>query len=184
MDAIAQITARARIVGPRCGALTVIALDGPAGSGKTTLAAGLAAKLGAQTVAMDDLYPGWAGMREGGALVARLLRTLSSGEVATYQRYDWHAGEYRESHEIQPQGTLIVEGVGSVRSEFHELLSLIVLVREPDAAERLRRGIERDGEETRAHWLAWMREEHVLHEEVGLAALADLVIDGMGRVVR
>lgn len=136
-----------------------------------------------QVLGMDDLYPGWGGLREAGAIVEGLLLTLSQGEIATYRRYDWHAGDYREQHEVWPDGLLIVEGVGSVRRTYLELLSLVVVVREPDSSERLRRGLARDGVDQREHWLAWMDDERKLHHEVGLAEIADVVVDGYGRLV-
>ena len=48
---------------PRCGATRLIAIDGPSGAGKTTLARDVAAVLAAPTIHMDDLYPGWDGLR-------------------------------------------------------------------------------------------------------------------------
>src|SRR5690606_19861061 len=79
--------------GPRCGEVTVVLVDGPAGSGKTTLAAALEAAAGERgtgctVVHMDDLYAGWRGLREGGAALTALLRDLADGAPAGYRRYD------------------------------------------------------------------------------------------------
>ena len=184
MSTVQLITARAREAGPRCGEVTVIAIDGPAGSGKTTLARSLTKDGGAQLVHMDDLYPGWGGLRAAGTLVGEILCSLAAGQEATYRRYDWGAERYLEEHRIHPRGTLVIEGVGSVREQYRELLSLVVVVAETDPQERLRRGLRRDGPDARPHWERWMREEAALHEEVDLYRRADIVVDGHGRIFR
>jgi uridine kinase len=55
--------------------VTLLAIDGPAGAGKTTLAAKLEAEFSAhstvRTIHMDDLYEGW-----DGALGSALTQTL------------------------------------------------------------------------------------------------------------
>lgn len=162
----------------------MIAIDGPAGSGKTSLAGKLVHASEAQLVHMDDVYPGWEGLRAAGTQIEHLLLALASGRRGIYRRYDWEQGAYAEEHVVQPQGTLIVEGVGSVRREYLTSISLIVMVQEPDAVERLRRGLVRDGIDAKPHWERWMREEDDLHREVGLAQLADVVVNGYGELVK
>lgn len=182
--ALKAIAARAAQSGPRCGKATVIAIDGPAGSGKTTLALRLAEQMDAQLVHMDDLYEGWEGLREGGQIVTRILNQIATGEPGAYRRYDWDAGRYLEEHALEPTGVIIVEGVGSVRTEHLDLLSLVVMVVEPDPRERLVRGLARDGADAREHWERWMELEADLHREVDLPALADIIVDGHGALVQ
>src|SRR6476661_4492660 len=59
VDRIVRLVAASR---PRCGGTRLVAVDGPSGAGKTTLAAEVADALGAPTIHMDDLYPGWDGL--------------------------------------------------------------------------------------------------------------------------
>jgi len=181
--AVDVVAAHARAKGPRCGNVTVIAVDGPAGSGKTTLAGKLALVCEAQLLHMDDLYPGWDGLRAAGTGVRKILTDLAAGNVAVYQRYDWDVQDYRETRVLQPRGILVIEGVGSVRTEYLDRLSTVVLVDEPDPQERLRRGLERDGADAEPHWRKWMREEAELHREVELPRRADIRINGHGEVV-
>lgn len=173
---------------PACGPVRVVAVDGPAGSGKTTFAAALEAAaqergLTTCVLHMDDLYAGWDGLRAGGASLTRVLRDLAVGRPAAYRRYDWERGAYVETVPVPVRDVLVVEGVGSVRSEHADLLSVVVWVEEPDSGERMRRGIERDGEHMRAQWVAWMATEQSLFAEVGTRDLADVRIDGRGRHV-
>lgn len=173
--------------GARCGTVTVVLIDGPAGSGKTTLAAALleaTERTGARcaVVHMDDLYAGWSGLREGGAVVTELLTDLASGDRAGYRRFDWGSDRYAETVLVPPVDVLVVEGVGSARTEHLHLASVLVWVEEPDAEERLRRGLARDGEAAEAHWRRWMAEEATLFAEVGTRRLADVLVDGVGGV--
>lgn len=183
MATVDVVAAHARGAGPRCGNVTVIAIDGPAGSGKTTLAHEVSRACGAQLLHMDDLYPGWDGLREAGTGVTKILGDLAAGNVAVYRRYDWDAQEYQESRDLQPRGILVIEGVGSVRLEYLDLISTVVFVHEPDPRERLRRGLERDGADAEPHWRKWMREEATLHGETGLSERADIRINGRGEVI-
>ena len=65
----------------------VVCVDGPAGSGKTTLAAALAASRPAATVVhMDDLYPGWDGLPHVGAQLTSLLEPLAERRPGRYRR--------------------------------------------------------------------------------------------------
>jgi uridine kinase len=173
---------------PRCGAVTVVVVDGPAGSGKTTLAAAIAKaaherEVSCAVVHMDDLYAGWEGLREGGAAVTALLKDLAAGRPAGYRRFDWSAGRYAETVRVRPTEVLVVEGVGSARTEHLDLVSVLVWVEEPDATERLRRGLARDGVAAEPHWRRWMSDEADLFTEVGTRARADLVVDGRGVLI-
>lgn len=175
--------------GPRCGDVTVVLVDGPAGSGKTTLAGrleSLAEERGVScaVVHMDDLYAGWEGLRAGGETLTALLSAIAAGERASYRRYDWAADRYGETVPAPASDLLVVEGVGSARQEHLDRASVLVWVAEPDAAERLRRGLARDGADAEPHWRRWMADEAELFAEVGTPERADVVVDGVGRLVR
>ena len=182
----ADLTAAAELVVARTagrpatlGAGRLICVDGPAGSGKTSLARAIADLTRAPVVHMDDLYPGWSGMRKAEPHVLGILRPLASGRPGAYRRYDWLAAEYEELHVIGPGPLLVLEGVASGSPTWARWTTTLVWVQAP-REERLRRGLERDGEGARDHWLAWMAEEEQLFAERRTAERADVVVDGTG----
>ena len=82
----------------------------------------------------------------------------------------------------------IVEGARRAREELDveivlvgtpdvaDLVGLLVWV-EAESQARLARGIARDGEQMRAHWVQWRLDEEALFARLGTQARADLVVD-------
>ena len=171
-DVLAHALARP----PRLGSGRLICIDGPAGSGKTTLAAALTELSGAAVVHMDDLYPGWNGLFDVDAEVLGLLGPLGEDRPGQYRRFDWAAGGYRESHTVDPQPLLVLEGVGSGNRAWRDLVTTLVWVEAPFEL-CLERGLTRGGEGVREHWLGWVDDEARLFAEQDTRAHADLVVD-------
>lgn len=171
----------------------LVCIDGPAGSGKTTLASALTSVLGdsVSVVHLDDVYDGWRGL--GDDLAERLLRGIVSpyavGSPGSYRRYDWELGAFAERHTVPPTDWLILEGVGSGHRLLAEHRTLLVWVSAPDDL-RVERGLARDRElygatdalwdETaqRAHWGQFLADEARHFAENDLPAAADVHIDG------
>jgi uridine kinase len=176
--ALSALAARVTSCPPRAAVTRVVAVDGPSGSGKTTLAGRLATLLEAPVIRMDDLYPGWDGLE---AAVPRLLewvlRPLATGSAARYRRYDWQAGGYAEWHDVPAAPVLVVEGVACGSRRAAPFLSLLVWVEAPRQV-RLRRGLERDGEAYRPHWLRWAAQEEAHFAAEGTRERADVRVDG------
>ena len=161
------------------GAGRLICVDGPAGSGKTTLGAELARRTGAQLVNGDDLMSGWRGLDAVGRQLTRVMQALAEGRTGHYLRYDWDLAAYVETVAVAPVPLLVLEGVGSGSRAHADLCTVLVWVEAP-AELRLSRGIERDGAALEEHWRQWMRNEaeHFAREDT--RARADLVVDGTG----
>ncbi|MDP9822882.1 AAA family ATPase [Nocardioides massiliensis] len=174
-EEVAALVARAE---PRLGAGHLVCVDGPAGSGKTTLAAALESAYGWPVVHMDDLFAGWSGLPEVDQQAWQdLLRPLSRGRAGRYRRFDWHRDAYAEEHEVPalaPGEVLVLEGVGAGSAPWAEVTSVLVWV-EADRDVRLRRGLERDGDAFAPHWEAWARAEAKHFAAHGTRARADLV---------
>jgi uridine kinase len=151
-----------------CGRTRIVSVDGPAGSGKTTLARALAAAFAAsgddvttvETLHMDDLYEGWEGLRPElePRLVRQVLKPLSAECSARWQRYDWRAARFDGWVDLPVCDVLVIEGCGSGARAYDPYRTTLVWV-EAGRDTRLARGIDRDGEQARPHWLAWMELE-------------------------
>jgi uridine kinase len=172
----ADVVEHARSHPARLGPGRLVCVDGPAGTGKTSLAGQVSGLTGAPVVHMDDLYPGWDGLFDVEAEVLGLLRPLAEGAPGSYRRYDWESAAYRERHRVQPAPLLVLEGVGSWNRGWRDLVTTLVWVEAP-AEVRLARGMARDGEAQRDHWLAWMADEDRLFAREGTRGCADLVLD-------
>ncbi len=152
-------------------ALTLLLIDGRAGSGKTTLAERVALRTGAQLVHMDDITPGWGGLSLASAALKQLL---SVGETP---RYDWHQGRVNGVIAVDLDVPLIVEGCGSITRETIRFAQQSVWV-ECRTEIRQQRALDRDGEMFAAFWQQWAEQEahHLEHERPDL--LASIVCDG------
>ena len=163
---------------PTLGNGRLICLDGPAGSGKTTWAAGIAQLApGATVVHMDDLYPGWSGLPEVDAQLDGLLRPLAEDRPGSYRRYDWVAGEFAERVVVDPGPLLLVEGVGCGAARCAELVTVLVWVEAPEQL-RMERGIARDGDAFAPYWEQWAVAEAAVFARERTRERADVLIDG------
>jgi uridine kinase len=155
----------------------VVLIDGPAGSGKTTIATEVAGRLGATLVHMDSLYRGWGGLDAGSRIAAEdVVGPIASGSTASFRVWDWADSVEGEEQAVGPTDLLIVEGVGSASASARSHAALVVWV-EADAELRYQRAIERDGEVFATHWDAWAAQEAEHFGREGTRAAADTVID-------
>ncbi|RHA44182.1 uridine kinase family protein [Cellulomonas rhizosphaerae] len=178
------VAAAALAVPARLGPVRLVVVDGPAGSGKTTFAASLAESAGALVLHLDDLYEGWSGL-DGSLwprLSAQVLEPLRRGLPGRYQRYDWGLGAFAEWVDVPVPRVLVIEGCGSGRRLVDPLAAVRVWVEAPDDL-RLVRGLARDGDDARAHWEQWMRDERAHYARESTRERADVRLDALGRVV-
>ena len=167
----ASLAADVRSRTPRLGRVRLVCVDGPAGSGKTSFAAALSAALGgAQIVHLDDLYEGWSGL-EG------VAAPLAAGNPGRFQRYSWEIERFAEWLDVPVATELVVEGCGSADRLVNDFAVLRVWVEAPPSV-RLARGLDRDGEALRHHWLRWTELEAAHFVREGTRSRADLLVDG------
>ena len=141
----------------------LIGVDGFSGAGKTSLALELAAVLRAhRSVAvfhLEDVYPGWDGLREGMEYYRReVLAPLALGQEASWQAWDWEAGCYDQRRRTEPAEIVILEGVGAGHRAARALLDAVVWVQAPQEL-RKERALARDGETYAPHWDRWAAQE-------------------------
>ena len=173
---VEAVLAAAEHARPPRGSVTIIGIDGFSGSGKTTLAAQVSTALHAPVVHMDDLFPGWDGLADAvGLLVTQVLEPLARGERAAYRRWDWHQNDWADRIEVPETDLLIIEGCGSTVGPAGDYAAVRVFMEAP-REERMRRGIERDGETYRPHWERWAAQESALFAEHRTRERAHLII--------
>jgi uridine kinase len=168
----------------KCGECIVITIDGPAGSGKTTLAKDLESELNSvHTIHMDDLYEGWSSTLTS-QLTLKLLNILESvknqGEVI-YSPFDWGTEKIEPEIRILGPKYLIIEGVGSGQLAIRNSVSLALWIEVPDHL-GLARVIERDGPAVAHYMPAFLVAQNIHFEKEGTKKSADYRLSGLGTV--
>ena len=174
----------------REGKRLLVAIDGGAGAGKSSLARGIRDQLGSVSVVRTDdffrplnehpiahlpaeklyeLYFPWERMRD------EALMPLHRGETARYQRYDWSTDRLLEWISIESAEIVLVEGVFSSRPELRPMLDAVILVEAP-RAERLRRVLARDPNSVDDWLTPWMFAEDWYLDQIRPQDTADLLL--------
>jgi uridine kinase len=177
----------------------VVAIDGPGGSGKTTIAAAVAAATGAALVHTDDFFIDpcrpqaasasatpflerpprpLAGYYDWRRLRAEALAPLRARGGATFRRFDWERGHgLGGTVRVEPGDLILVEGVFSAAPELADLVDRAVFVDTPEP-ERLRRLRRRVAPE---EWDEdWLTAERAYFGRARAPASFDLVVQGTG----
>jgi dephospho-CoA kinase len=162
---------------PTLGEGRLVCVDGPAGSGKTTLAAELAELSGALVLHMDDMFEGWGGLPHITDQLETVLEPLSSGRSGSYRRWDWLGDDWAETVLVAPVPLLVLEGVGSGAARFAPLITVLVWVEVPYDL-RMSRGLERGGVGVAEHWRQWAVDEQELFARERTLERADVRLDG------
>jgi hypothetical protein len=143
-----------------------VGVDGKGASGKTTLAAAVAAAVpGAVVVHVDDFarpsVPTW----ERDRFVAQVLEPLRAGRPARYERWDLEADVSLGWADVPVGVPVVVEGVSSTDVRLGVPWDLTLWVELPSQV-RLARALARDGEEMRQRWVdEWMPSEDAYEAE-------------------
>jgi len=166
-------------------AARLVAVDGRACAGKSTLARALAAACGDAAVVRVDDFLYWRDIEGWWPRLEReALAPLLSGSPARFRVRDWAGDPLGRGlagwQEIAPADVVIVDGVTSSRQAIAADLALSVWVEAP-GRERLRRGIAREGDERRSLWVEWMVLEDKFFSRDGAPGRADYVVCGQPR---
>ncbi len=171
------------VAGPDSSLSRLVGIDGLAGSGKSSLAARLAGEIpGAVVVCVDDFCAltsdGWWRWASPSHLRGDVVEPFLRGATVRYRPFDWETSEPGPLRTIPPARMLIVEGVGALHGLLRERYDVRLWVECPQPV-RLARGLERDGEASRAQWKRWMAEEERYMRKACPQECADLVISGV-----
>jgi len=145
----------------------IIAIDGPAGAGKTTLAStiflALSPHISTTVIHMDELYPGWEGAI--GDELTKSLTWITSCHKAKkpllYSSFNWVANEFADPKSHPSTQLLILEGVASAQIAIDESLATSIWL-DLDPLIGYQRVIDRDGEKISREMTQWlvMQEQH------------------------
>ena len=162
---------------PRLGGRHLLCIDGPAGSGKTTLARAVAqAHHDACVIHLDDLLDGWDGLpRVAETLVRDVLAPLAQHRPARYRRHDWLNDRPGALVEVAETALLVVEGVGAGSRVTAPYRTASVWLDAPTDVRRTR-ALARDGDAFAARWDSWARAEADLFAVERPELTADLSI--------
>ena len=149
--------------------MTIIAIDGPAGAGKTTLAAKFFDEFSRDksvaVVHMDDLYFGWDNpLNQGLTLkLTEIVGRFQARRELIIPIFNWATMEFDSLQTIQPSDILIIEGVGAGQKVVREFgATLYWLDIEPELG--LARVLQRDGYEIESRMHQWQIDQD-LHFE-------------------
>ncbi|TRZ86030.1 MAG: hypothetical protein D4R83_05350 [Streptomycetaceae bacterium] len=166
---------------PRCGGTHVIAIDGRAGSGKTTLAHELFLALTSErtvhVINLDEIYAGWDKALDSSLTQAlhQILDDFSQKKSTWVRQFNWAKESFDISQEIPPCTLLIIEGVGSGQKIVREYASATIWL-DIDPAIGLQRVLQRDGAGISQRMHQWQIDEDHLFESDKTRENADFVL--------
>ena len=146
--------------------MTLLAIDGPAGAGKTTLASQLEAEYSAHStvrvIHMDDLYNGWENAL--GQYLTDTLHMISSAHLAgvdcTIRLFNWYSMKFDREEIVSPTDYLIIEGVGAAQAIGREAGAITYWL-DIDADTGLQRVLARDGAHLEKQMRQWQIDQAI-----------------------
>ena len=159
----------------------IIAIDGPAGAGKTTLAheifLAISPKMSVNVIHMDDLYDGW-----DNALGEDLTKVLThiadqhnQKNSAIIKKYNWTTSSFEDSEELPSTDLLILEGVGSGDMAIQDDLAALIWI-DIDPEIGVKRVIERDGAQVVDEMRKWLRTQEEYFSQHSTREKADFIL--------
>ena len=165
----------------KCGQTKIIVIDGPAGSGKTTLAKSLSGLLeNCPIIHMDEIYEGWENALSPKTfkdLVEWIINPLLENNSIEYIKYDWNIEQRIEKVVINNSKIIIIEGVGSSSFEISKHASLKLWI-EVNKETGINRVLTRDGLQIQEQMKTWQSQESKFFIENNSKENSDIWIDG------
>ncbi|MFD6053153.1 zeta toxin family protein [Agromyces sp. NPDC060279] len=156
----------------------LVAIDGPSGAGKTTLAEAVAAewRRAPVLIQLDTVYRGWEGLDEGAAELRRhLVPATRDGRIGRVREWDWARSRVDGVRTVRPGRPLVIEGCGAFAAVAEQPDAVRILV-EAALGDRRGRALRRDAGAFDPYWELWETQwrRHRARERGG--ASPDLVI--------
>ena len=146
--------------------MTLLAIDGPAGAGKTTYAAKLEAELSAnatvKVIHMDDLYNGWENPLNNALseILDRVTTAHLAGREFVIKKFNWELMQFDREESISPTDYLIIEGVGAAQAIVREAGATTYWL-DIDAETGLQRVLARDGSHIENEMRQWQIQQSI-----------------------
>ena len=152
--------------------MTLFAIDGPAGAGKTTFAAKLESELSVHStvkvIHMDDLYNGWDNALSNplSEILDRISTAHLAGREFVIKKFNWHTMEFDSQEKIAPTDYLIIEGVGAAQQIVRETGATTYWL-DIDPEIGLQRVLDRDGAHLEVQMRQWQvdQDKHFARDE-------------------
>ena len=152
--------------------MTLYAIDGPAGAGKTTYAAQLEAELSVsatvKTIHMDDLYNGWDNALSNALseILDRISTAHLAGRECVIKKFNWSTMQFDSEEIITPTDFLIIEGVGAAQQIVRESGAITYWL-DIEAEIGLQRVLARDGAHIEVQMRQWQidQDKHFARDE-------------------
>lgn len=165
----------------------LVAVEGGAGSGKTTLAALLARRYACPVFHMDDFFlrpeqrtaerlaePGGNVDRE--RFLEEVLLPLARGEAVRHRRYDCHSGQLLSPVETPPNALTVVEGSYSMHPALAEHYNLSVFLHITPEEQRSRILARNGAEAAQRFFDRWIPMENRYFESTNAAERCNLIL--------
>lgn len=180
IKSVADISTAIHQASAKLGECRLVLIDGPAGSGKTQLAAHLAAQTKAELIHMDDMYQGWDNALTAEIMtkiMTQVLEPIGQSETAIYKKFDWINDTPSDLVEVAAPKVLIIEGVGAAAEQLRKYASLAIWI-EVAAEIGYARVMKRDGDQISTQMQLWQQQERFWHQLDGTKSACDLWLDG------
>lgn len=164
----------------------VIAIDGPCGGGKSTLASEIEKVLGFNILHMDDFYlpfdkrdKNWmniiAGHMDFERLIENVLKPYMSGEKTNYISYDCHSDKYLQEIPIDLDKILVIEGSYTSHPVLDKYVNLKIFV-DIEKDEQIKRLTKRNPDVVDKFLSMWVPFENNYFESLKIKENSDLVV--------